>query len=163
VSGFLLTVSAHEMVDYVRQADAPPCWREMCMLWTRHSGPLDRDGAVIRTLSSAVEHHVDIVGVTGSIPVVSTIFACPLPPANPTGGFRFEDAPLTSTILLRSRHSHTLRAILPTTIDLPCACPALLPEGVVPLCINCYLSSRHFSPYLSYARTNSCPFLPIKS
>ena len=30
--------------------------------------------ALDRTRSSAVEHYVDIVGVTGSIPVVSTIF-----------------------------------------------------------------------------------------
>ncbi|SRR5579883_482151 len=38
----------------------------------------------LRTRSSAVEHYVDIVGVTGSIPVVSTIPAkTPVPPLLP--------------------------------------------------------------------------------
>ncbi len=37
----------------------------------RHAGP-ERSG-IDRTRSSAVEHYVDIVGVTGSIPVASTI------------------------------------------------------------------------------------------
>lgn len=46
-------------------------------------------------------------GVTGSIPVESTIFVCRLPPANPTGGFWFEVSPVTSTI------SHHVRKTAP--------------------------------------------------
>jgi hypothetical protein len=36
------------------------------------------------------------------VPLTSTIFACAPPPTNPARGFRFEDSPLTSTIKIKA-------------------------------------------------------------
>ena len=63
-----------------------------------------------RAVSSAVEHYVDIVGVTGSIPVPPTIFAA----SGPAGGFRISrrtgrSAPPEGNRVMKVRNS--LRAL----------------------------------------------------
>ncbi len=67
----------------------------------------NRDGAI----AQLGERLHGMQEVSGSIPLGSTTFSCAPPsPANPARGFRFEDCPLTSTILSFTAHSHALIA-----------------------------------------------------
>ena len=76
-----------------------PCVARIFPCWARH-----------RAFSSVVERFVYTEDVGSSTLSTPTSFVCRLPPANPTGGFGFEENPLTFTILFaRSRQTNPAR------------------------------------------------------